>query len=228
MAVRLASELLFDSEASLRLVDSAIVELKPDAADAAADAGAPETSLVAGRRDAPARLPQKLLRAYSEIGAILERLRVSRGVLEQASMDKLAHMHDKLKEVTSATETAATDILNGLDRSVAMVDELDQLAETPGSAARAADIRNTIRDELFGMMNHLQFQDITTQQLAYASSVIMDMEDRLAQLVKLFDPSTISVEFNHSEPPLGTAFDPNASNSGSENRQALADLLFTR
>jgi chemotaxis regulatin CheY-phosphate phosphatase CheZ len=221
VGARTASELLFDSEASLRLVDSAIVELKPNVAEnGSADGGPVSGSDVFGR------LPQKLLRAYSEIGAILERLRVSRGVLEQASMDKLAHMHDKLKEVTSATETAATDILNGLDRSVAMVDELDHLAELPDSAARAAEVRSTMRDELFGLMNHLQFQDITTQQLAYASSVIMDMEDRLAQLIKLFDPSTMSVEMAHTAPPLGTAFDPNASNGDAAERQALADSLF--
>jgi chemotaxis regulatin CheY-phosphate phosphatase CheZ len=222
MATRSASELLFDSEASLRLVDSAIVELKPDTAES----GAPEAGLVVGGNDTFARLPQTLLRAYTEIEAILERLRVSRNVLEQASMDKLAHMHSKLREVTSATETAATDILNGLDRSVAMVDELDQLAEMPDSAARAAEVRSTMRDELFGLMNHLQFQDITTQQLAYASSVIMEMEDRLAQLVKLFDPSTISGAMARSEAPLGTAFDPNASNVDSADRQALADSLF--
>jgi hypothetical protein len=95
MAARTAGELLFDSEASLRLVDRAIVELKPESVDA-------------------------------------------------------------------------------------------------DSATRAAEVRGTMRDELFGLMNHLQFQDITTQQLAYASSLIMEMEDRLAQLIKLFDPSTIA------------------------------------
>jgi hypothetical protein len=213
MAPRSASELLFDSEASLRLVDSAIVELKPDT-----EAPDPAVS---------ARLPQQLLRAFGEIGTILTRLRESRGVLEQAHMDKLAHMHSKLREVTSATEMAATDILNGLDRSIAMVDELDQLGEGHEPTTRAAEVRATMRDELFGLMNHLQFQDITTQQLAYASSVILETEDRLSLLMKYFSPSHIAPEIVPSPRPLGLAFDPNASNSDAHDRQALADSLFT-
>jgi len=213
MAPRSASELLFDSEASLRLVDSAIVELRPDDAPSAAALGA--------------RLPQQLLRAYGEIGAILTRLRESRGVLEQAHMDKLAHMHSKLREVTSATETAATDILNGLDRSIAMVDELDTLGEGNEPSPRAAEIRSAMRDELFGLMNHLQFQDITTQQLAHASSVILEMEDRLSLLMKYFNSGELAPAIVPSPRPLGLAFDPNASNSDAQERQALADLLFT-
>ena len=211
---RSASELLFDSEASLRLVDSAIVELKP-------------SHELSESHTVTPRLPQQLLRAYGEIGAILTRLRESRGVLEQAHMDKLAHMHSKLREVTSATETAATDIMNGIDRSIAMVDELDQLGAGNEPTTRAAEVRGVMRDELFGLMNHLQFQDITTQQLAYASSVILEMEDRLTMLMKYFNPSQIGPEIVASARPLGLAFDPNASNSDSQDRQALADSLFT-
>jgi chemotaxis regulatin CheY-phosphate phosphatase CheZ len=161
--------------------------------------------------------------------ALLERLRVSRGILEQAAMDKLAHMHDKLREVSSATEIAATDILDGLDRSVAMVDELDAAAEAPDGAVRGAEIRVRMRDELFGLMVHLQFQDITTQQLAYASSVIVDMEQRVAQIVAVFDPKAMGLSAPMpaliSNGPV--AFDPNATNSNAADRQALADELFT-
>jgi chemotaxis regulatin CheY-phosphate phosphatase CheZ len=223
MAARSASELLFDSEASLRLVDNAIGEFTPSARDLEEM----ETNPFDGR----ARLPQTLYHAYSEMRALLERLRVSRGILEQAAMDKLAHMHDKLREVSSATEIAATDILDGLDRSVAMVDELDAAAEAPDGAVRGAEIRVRMRDELFGLMVHLQFQDITTQQLAYASSVIQDMEQRLGQLVSIFEsdarPSESSPASTPSQSQEGVTFDPHASNSSATDRQALADQLFT-
>ncbi|MEP6619838.1 MAG: hypothetical protein ABJE47_10995 [bacterium] len=222
MTARSASELLFDSEASLRLVDNAIGEFKPDPVD-----GDEAEQVKFGDLESLTKLPQTLFRAYNEIRSILERLRVSRSILEQSAMDKLAHMHDKLKEVSSATELAATDILDGLDRSVAMVDELDTIAETPDDAARGTEIRGRMREELFGLMVHLQFQDITTQQLAYASSVIMDMEQRLAQLASIFDPSTMKVDEAYTQAPTTVAFDPEASNSDASDRQALADSLFT-
>ena len=113
---RSASELLFDSEASLRLVDNAIGEFAPET-------GYVPDGVTEDGFTGLARLPEALNLAYAEIRAILDRLRVSRGILEQSAMDKLAQMHGKLHEVSSATELAATDILDGLDRSIAMVDE---------------------------------------------------------------------------------------------------------
>ena len=222
MTARSASELLYDSEASLRLVDNAIGEFAPEE-------GRHEDAVDVqfGDIDSLTKLPHTLFRAYSEIRSILERLRVSRGILEQSAMDKLAHMHHKLKEVSSATELAATDILDGLDRSVAMVDELDAIAEMPDSASRGLELRGRMRDELFGLMVHLQFQDITTQQLAYASSVILDMEQRLVQLASIFDPNAFAMGGSLADSSAPVSFDPDASNSDSTDRQALADSLFT-
>jgi chemotaxis regulatin CheY-phosphate phosphatase CheZ len=224
MATRPANELLYDSEASLRLVDNAIGEFGAEVAAVSTEA-APNADATGGLLE----LPKTLLRAYGEITNILERLRESRGILEQAAVDRLQHMSEKLKEVSSATELAATDILNGLDHAVAMVDELDVLAEQPDGAVRGREIRSQMRDDLFGLMVHLQFQDITTQQLAYASSVIVDMEQRVAQIVAVFDPKAMGLSAPMpaliSNGPV--AFDPNATNSNAADRQALADELFT-
>jgi chemotaxis regulatin CheY-phosphate phosphatase CheZ len=224
MATRPANELLYDSEASLRLVDNAIGEFGAEVT-AASSERAPGADSAGGLLE----LPKTLLRAYGEITNILERLRESRGILEQAAVDRLQHMSEKLKEVSSATELAATDILNGLDHAVAMVDELDVLAEQPDGAARGREIRSQMRDDLFGLMVHLQFQDITTQQLAYASSVIVDMEQRVAQIVAVFDPQAMGLASPTPAPVSNApvAFDPNATNTNAAERQALADELFT-
>ncbi|MEP6731904.1 MAG: hypothetical protein ABJE10_14750 [bacterium] len=173
--------------------------------------------------------PTTLLRAYSEITGILQRLRESRGILEQAAVDRLAQMNDKLKEVSSATEMAATDIMNGLDRTIAMANELDVLAEQPGSGAKAAEVRAHMREELFGLMIHLQFQDIITQQLAFAASIIVEMEQRLAQIVGIFDteaPAEGATAPVGTTPQGPTTFDPNATTSAATNRQTVADEIF--
>ena len=135
MAVR--HELLYDTEAALRLVDSELDELRagtavaeppaaaPDAASAVTDAQAQQESAVAQHLrallDQPAgapvglaSLPFILERANHEIQAVLANLRDSREALETATVEKLQTTSEKLKEVTSATEVAATDILDAL------------------------------------------------------------------------------------------------------------------
>lgn len=178
--------------------------------------------------------PTALLRAYNNISAMLQSLRSSRGTLAQVRVEKLQHTNAKLHEVSSATEVAATGLLDVLDRALGMVDELDALDETGNG--RAVEIRGRLRDELFQAISGLQFQDITSQQLNYASSVLVDMEERLAEVEKAFDPGAIdalqpsaaSFRPTRTTPAAGVTFDPNASVNGADERQALADLIFDR
>ena len=79
------------------------------------------------------------------------------------------------------------------------------------------------------MMNHMQFQDITTQQINYASSVLTDMESRLTQLAAVLDPASFGVRV--AGPALAVQqvaphFDPAASTQNAEERQAVADDVF--
>ncbi|MEP6998946.1 MAG: hypothetical protein ABI969_00610 [bacterium] len=224
MTQRPAKDLLYDAQASYPLVDNAIGDFYADElfqAETMQDiprAAAANTSL-----------PQTLLRAYAEITGILDRLRESRGILEQAAVERLVHMNDKLKQVSTATENAATDIMNGLDRSGAMMDELDALADQPEHSTRSAEIRQSVRDELFGLMVHLQFQDITAQQLAFASSIIQEMEGRLAHIVQAFDPKALDTTLNFAplSPEVGpVSFDPHATATNATDRQVMADKIF--
>ena len=95
-----ANELLLDSEASLRLVDTVLAEIgEPAPAAAPAPAAEPDRGLEA--------LPTVLLRAYGEINNALLALRQSRGVLQQTAVEKLHLTNEKLRQVSSATETMA-------------------------------------------------------------------------------------------------------------------------
>lgn len=237
MSSKQASDLLYDSEATLRLVDTALDSIREpeDAPDplggAMQRATAASTSARAQQYVVPGDggpigllgLSQILARSYSEIVSVLGSLRESRSLLERTAVDRLHHTHAKLREVSDATETAATSILDGLERCVAMVDQLDA---SEGEAS--APTRTQLRDELFGVMGHMQFQDITTQQINYASSVLMDMEDRLAQLALVLDPASFGVLDVHQalERVGDTHFDPAASTQNAEQRQAVADEVF--
>jgi chemotaxis regulatin CheY-phosphate phosphatase CheZ len=218
MSMQRVKELLYDSEATLRLLDNQLDELRDPEPSVIATAQQSEREM-----SALGSLPAILERANFEIQSVLGSLRASRTALEAATMDKIAVTHEKLREVTSATEVAATDILDSCDRAQGMIDELDSL-DAEGIEGRAGELRGHLRDEIFQMMGSLQFQDITTQQLAYASSVLTEMENRLIDIAKLFDSRTIDQAVQAIAP--NTTFDPNATTRDAETRQALADQIF--
>lgn len=211
-----AHEVLYESEATLRLVDHELHELR----------SSPDPMRQPGLSDLPAILE----RANSQILNVLSRLRETRAALQNSAMEKLQSTHDKLKEVTSATEDAAINIMDACDRASQMVDELDAIDSAPEpDRAKGAEIRGTLRDEIFMMMGALQFQDITTQQLNHASSVLVEMEQRLLDVAKLFDANGDASELmGRAYDVVDTStFDPNATTQNAEGRQALADEIFT-
>ena len=211
-----AHEVLYESEATLRLVDHELHELR----------SSPDSMRQPGLADLPAILE----RANAQILNVLTRLRETRAALQNSTMEKFQATHDKLKEVTSATEDAAINIMDACDRASQMVDELDAIDAAPEpDRTKAGEIRGTLRDEIFMMMGALQFQDITTQQLNHASSVLVEMEQRLLEVAKLFDANgdVAQLTGRTNEVADNGTFDPNATTHNAEGRQALADEIFT-
>ena len=216
-AVGARHELFYDTETALRMVDGEMRAMTGEVRGARV--ALPGSSLAA--------LPFILERANDEIQAVLGTLRESRLALESletATVERLQHTSEKLREVTSATEVAATDILDALDRAGSTVDDLEA-ADHADDKPRAQELRDALRAEIVGMMGALQFQDITTQQLTYAASVLTDMEERLLLIAKLFDPNA-AVGRVLSAVPDPRTFDPNATIRNAERRQALADEVF--
>jgi hypothetical protein len=211
--MRPPQELLYDSEASLRLVDSAIEELS------ASDAGVQHEAQPGGI----ALLSDTLLRVYAETASLIERFREGAGMLDTSGIEKLQQMRGRLQEVSSVTQTATTDILDGLGRAVSLVEQLDSASTLPDTARH--QVAASLREELSGLSNHLQFQDITSQQLVHIAALLGDMRVRLSEVASMF-----------GAPPDGSAKNPVMkptvlqdpwSGTGGE-AQAVADEIFAR
>ncbi|HSW28469.1 MAG TPA: hypothetical protein VLH75_03150 [Longimicrobiales bacterium] len=226
-------ELLRDSQATLRQVESVLSGLgSPSAAGGDRQQRVERVvSTLEGRRAGLRDLVWVLVNTYVEITSVVEALRRSRGLMEQAAMERLQSTHEKLAEVSSATEMAATGMLDGLDRALALVDRLggSAAADTDGEG----DVREQLRDELHAMMNLLQFQDLTSQQLGYANGVLLDIEQRMVELSRVFDLRWLTGDDGAAgepqperEPSCPVTCDPHASHFNAESRQALADEIF--
>jgi chemotaxis regulatin CheY-phosphate phosphatase CheZ len=178
--------------------------------------------------DGPEHPPEALVRAYASVCAMLDNLRRSRESLRNVASERLRHTSEKLREVSTATETAAIDILDRLDRALGLVDQLDALDTT--GAPEGPATRNALRDELFMAQGGLQFQDITAQQLGHATSTIEQLEQRLASLAELLEPRALTAQHDAPVEELTNcrqqAFASNATMANPEVRQALADSIF--
>jgi chemotaxis regulatin CheY-phosphate phosphatase CheZ len=212
------SELLEDSRSTLRQVEEILGELgiralRPDSR--------PASTL--------AELLEVMVRAHREILEVVESLQRSRGVIQKASVKRLQNTNLKLREVSATTELAAADMLDGLDRALGLVDQLAEGGDASAGGEREA-AADELRDELHGLIGLLQFQDITSQQLAYASGVLEDVEERLVRILEIFGGDRGEGE-SESEPdeilweaPIDA--DPEATARNAPGRQALADEIF--
>lgn len=234
------SELLNDSEATLRQVESALTELGQAPLTNGNGTGASFGSVIRRMEERPlglGELVDVLVHAYGEIMAVIDGLRKSRGLLENAAMKRLKRTHQKLQEVSSATEVAASGMLDGLDRALVLVDTLEGMDGTEDGDADG--VRTELREELHGLMSLLQFQDITAQQLGYAGQVLEDLESRLLKIAAVFDVRRmcdepgVRIEADHGhegdeevDPDDHVVHDPEASTLNADSRQAVADEIF--
>ena len=232
-----ALDLMYDTASTLRLLDAELGELAPrrvsETTTSTAAAVAAIGAIGATDRVLPL-LPALFVRAMGEVHGMLASIRTGREHIRAATTERLAHTNEKLDEVSSATGKAALDIMDALDRAIAKVDELET-DDVLADADRGAAIRGELRDELFAVMGHMQFQDITSQQIMHVQSLLADMETRLGEIANLFDHQ----DGDSAAPPPSHAvairtekdahsFDPNATLSDAEARQALADSLVER
>lgn len=219
-AARIPPELLYDSAESLRRADRLLSDWRGRTAQ--------PTMVQQLESDAQLMppLPEILHRAFGEIVHLLDNLSRSRSILEQAAVDRLHRTNAKLREITSTTESAATSILDSLERGLFLLGVMDVQQPEHGTAERTE-----LRDLLHGILAELQFQDITSQQLSHASTMLEDLEARLRGIAELIDASVLGGEFGREHAALedvqGQHFDPAATATDATDRQALADQIFS-
>lgn len=218
--------LIAELEGTLALLTELLDELRGVETDASDLNRVNELLDALSERRSLVELPKVLLNVYTEITAALGGIRLSREAIQSHAIDRLRDTHAKLDKVTSETESATTLILDGLDRSLAVIDEI---AETSSNGKEPSDkdqaiqqAVDTLRNEVMELFNHLQFQDITAQQLRGATELLTDVEERLEALAAVFDPNAIT-ERQLDGDPVELDHNADASMSNAETRQALAD-----
>ena len=173
-------------------------------------------------------LPALLLRAHAEISAILGGIRLTREAIEAQAVERIRDTKDKLSDVTTTTESATIELMNGLDRSMELINTL----ETQARGSAPSDGFESLRGQVSALYNHLQFQDITAQQLQGVGAALLDLETRVSAVATLFDsalglgPKVESLFRVVDTSSAHLAFNPEATMSRSHADQAAIDEAF--
>lgn len=165
-------------------------------------------------------LPAVMRKVYAEITEALAGIRATRQTIQTHSLARLKDTHERLTEVSSTTENAALEMLNGLDRSLALVDSLEQ-----GTHA-GAEGWQALREEVNQLYGHLQFQDIIAQQLHGVTALLADIEGRMQAVATLFDEAGAAPRAALIPVAETNAYNADAKFGDSSDRQALADAAF--
>ncbi len=112
-------------------------------------------------------------------------------------------------------ETQAADVEAELKKLIEL--------ETDGNIFSSMNDRLTgMQGDVFDIMNALQIQDITSQQIMGANSLIEAVQEKLRQLLSKFS----DIEVDESPKKKVRAFDPNASYEDKSDIQAMADQIL--
>ena len=215
--MRPPEQLLYDSEASLRLVDQAIEELDASGAELDVDSHGFLVHVMA-QPGGFAELSRTLLRAYAETFTIVQRIRDSCDMAD-SDADRLQQMHGRLREVSAATENASNGILDSVNRA----QRRSSSASRTANDAERNQLIAQLKEELNGVPTHLQFQDLAAQQLGSIATLLSEMRKRIAQIAGMFAaPMGTPVKVDHGPFDHNAAAAAGAAAAG----QAVADEIF--
>jgi hypothetical protein len=219
----LATEL----DETMSLVNALVREIQVAAAAGRVAGPAVELASSLTRRADLAALPAMLLRAYGGIMDALGGIRRSRETIKAFETEHLSTTLHQLTEVSSATESAAIGIMDGLDRSLALIDRVQGQTKEAGSSERADESFELLRSELNELFGHLQFHDITTQQLGGVGALLDEIEARVTDAARLFDQSTESSRCDAAA-RRAAVFNGEATFTDVKARQAAIDAAFAK
>jgi len=144
------------------------------------------------------------------------------------SVPKATEQLDKVTQETEKATSRMLDLVEGItDKEIETLSIVGDLLENSdglndGEKDKLQKVRQNaenVQNDTFLIMDSLQFQDITTQQIHHANSILEALEDEMRSLVEVMGKAIKSEQKSRS-------FDPNATIEGGETRQQNVDELI--
>jgi chemotaxis regulatin CheY-phosphate phosphatase CheZ len=198
-------------------------------------------------------LTETAVRAHALVGEmesfvsnVVSDLEMSEEELKKSSKKILSRVSEQLEKVTESTQMAVNGVLNRIDQICesqnAIFDQIvelrQKLSEKSSETApeylmealgRIENLENEIQGKAFEIMNEMQFQDITTQQIQLAQQLLDEAKQKLLNFRKVLTAFSLDVSDGAREQmqSVRSTFDPGATMKDREERQKLADAVST-
>ncbi len=187
------------------------------------------------------KMQEEVAALASSINDIVTKFRSLQNPLTE-SHDRVPQATEQLDKISAQTEAAAhqmldriegitqreEEVMDGLIRIKELVSE-NKVAEIPGLVDDLHEKANTSCNDAFLIMDALQFQDITAQQMDHAASLLEDVQTRLGQIMSVISGQDSTGEDETEGKPSKTrAFDPHADLGDKQTLQADIDNLFAK
>ncbi len=184
------------------------------------------------------RIQHELQELTRSVAGLIENFHKLKNPLVE-SREKVPQATHQLDKISQQTEAAAHRMLDMIEQItqreeqlIAGLGTISQMAaagNVSGISVLAQDLggqANTTLNDAFTIMNALQFQDITSQQMDHAAALLEDIEAKLHNILQIIGGE----EFKSNLVPVRKerAFDPHADMDGSQTKQADIDSLFQR
>jgi chemotaxis regulatin CheY-phosphate phosphatase CheZ len=185
------------------------------------------------------KLSDKTMMTHVLIQSVINSIHSSRVELKDSVDGLLRKTGDQLGKITATTEAATNKILdeamkidNDQNTIISKLDELKLSGNSPEFEEMINNIKSMIfdnQDSVFNIIQFLQFQDITAQQIKGAYALLQDTEKTLlyvSNLVKEFDIGDNDIEIVLPSSIDRNAFNADAVFSNKTSIQNAIDDLF--
>ena len=182
-----------------------------------------------------ARIQSEVVALSRALAGLIENFQKLRSPLVE-SREKVPQATNQLDKISQQTEAATHRMLDTVEkitqREQEIIDGLGKVlnVETAISNGAKCDLKSLVDkanlnlNDAYTIMDALQFQDITSQQMDHAASLLEEIEGKLQNILAIvgYDPTAMTGKI----PTKVRAYDPHADMTEKKTDQQAIDSLF--
>ncbi len=183
------------------------------------------------------KMQQEIADLAASINDIVTKFKGLHNPLEE-SRERVPQATEQLDKISQETEAATHQMLDRVEGITQREEEVMQglrdlkeqiaggnLDNAPALIDTLLEKSETTCNDAFTIMEALQFQDITSQQVNHAASLLEDIETRLHRILSVLDGND-GTEIGKTAAKRARVFDPHADLSDKKTVQADIDNMF--
>ena len=195
---------------------------------------------MSGSTTLKARLQDEILSLADAIREIVDKYKELRNPILE-SHEKVPQATQQLDKISEQTEAATHQMLDLIEKitgySEEIVDGLNSIKQKAQGKDTAAiedladeliEKATTTGNDAFTIMDALQFQDITSQQMNHAASLMEEIEVKLHEIIHCVQGEDESIARPNPDPQRKRVFDPHADLFEKKTDQTEVDDLFKK